>query len=442
MITRREMLKRTLQGSSLCALGATVPGFVASTARAAEAGKDKIIVLVELGGGNDGLNTVIPYADDLYHKARPTLGYQKKDVVPIDDAIGLHPALRPLETLLEDGQLAIVQGVGYPNPNRSHFESMDVWQTADPRRRVANGWLGRTLGSVKVAEGGIPAFYVGADRLPLALQGSATGVPSLHPEKSFKLQLSGQSRDSDADAFLLEPTSAEENPTHPIDPDADRRMLIRELAGAGKKDAGALQFVRRTSLQTYTTIERLAEIMRNFNRPQGSFSTSGGRFRWVREGLAYELQLVSAMIRTGFGSRIYYVGMDGFDTHGSQAGAHKNLLETLAGAVSAFFEELQDSGDASRVVLMTFSEFGRRVQENGSKGTDHGAGSCLFVAGPSVKGGLVGKHPSLKPEDLDNGDLKFHTDFRRVYATLLDGWLDVDSRRVLDGEFKHIALLK
>ena len=446
MLTRRQMLKRTLGGSSLLALGSTVPGFVASTARAAEMGKDQVLVVVELAGGNDGLNTVIPYADALYHEARPTLGFKKKDVLRVDDSIGLHPALRPLESLLEDNQLAILQGVGYPNPNRSHFESMDIWQTADPRRRLTNGWLGRTLGSVTVTEGGIPAFYVGNDKLPLALEGSATGVPSLHPEKPFEVQLSGKPERSDEDVAFNEPPTVKSitpDGKSPPDADAARRKLIRELSALGSESPGtAGQFVRRTSLQTFTTIERLKKIMRDFHRPQGDYQVRGNRFQQVREGLEYELKLVSSMIQAGFGTRIYYVGIDGFDTHSDQASEHQRLLGTLANAVRSFYQELSASGDASRVLLMTFSEFGRRVKENGSKGTDHGSGSCMFVAGPAARGGLIGKHPSLEASALAAGDVRYHTDFRQVYATLLDQWLGVDSRRVLNGEFDHVPLLK
>jgi uncharacterized protein (DUF1501 family) len=443
MLNRRQMLSRTVQGASLVALGPTVPGFLASSARAAAPGKDKVLVVLELAGGNDGLNTVIPYADDLYHKARPTLRIEKKDVVRVDDAIGLHPALRPLDKLLENGQLAIVQGVGYPNPDRSHFESMDIWQSADPRRRTINGWLGRALGGLKVSEGAVPAFYVGTERLPLAMQGPSAGVASLHPAKPLDVQLSGAPREEDGRNSGAPPTSVTRGESSKADPDAARRKLIRELTSGADADAtDALQFVRRTSLQTLTTIDRLREIMGNFARPDGEYQLRGGEFTIVRQGLQYELQLVAAMIRAGIGARIYYVSLAGFDTHGSQATEHRQLLDTLAKAVRFFFQTLEESGDASRVLLTTFSEFGRRVEENGSEGTDHGSGSCMLVAGPGVKSGLVGKHPSLRPADLADGDLKFHTDFRQVYATLLDSWLEVDSRRVLDGKFEHVAMLK
>jgi uncharacterized protein (DUF1501 family) len=442
MLTRRQMLRRTFGGASLVALGSTVPGFIAASAKAAEAGKDKVLVVLELGGGNDGLNTVIPYADDLYHKARPTLRFQKKDIVRVDDAIGLHPALQPLGRLLEKGELAIVQGVGYPNPNRSHFESMDIWHTADPRRKLTNGWLGRTLGGLKLSEGGVPAFYVGTERLPLAMQGPSAGVATLHPAKSFELQLSGAVQEEDGRFPGSRPEATKTKSGEQVDPDAARRKLIRELTPAGTGANDALQFVRRTSLQTLTTIDRMREIMNSFNRPDGQFERRGNSYAYVREGLPYELRLVAAMIRAGIGSRIYYVSLDGFDTHSSQAAEHRELLNAVANSISSFFQELGESGDASRVLLTTFSEFGRRVQENGSQGTDHGSGSCMFVAGPGVKAGLVGKHPSLRTDDLDDGDLKHHTDFRQVYATLLDRWLEVDSRHVLDGKFEHVALLK
>src|SRR4051812_4169698 len=175
MMTRRRFLERSLRGSSLIAAGPLVPGFLAATARAAEPGKETILVVLEMTGGNDGLNTVVPYADDLYHKARPTLRMTKEQVVRVDDRIGLNPGLRGLEKLLNGDQLAILQGIGYPNPDRSHFESMDVWQTADPARKTGSGWLGRGLGALPVRGGQVPGIHVGTEVLPLALRGAGTG---------------------------------------------------------------------------------------------------------------------------------------------------------------------------------------------------------------------------------------------------------------------------
>lgn len=455
MFSRREFLKRSLAGSSLWALGNTVPGFMANTAFAAEHGRENILVVVELEGGNDGLNTVIPFADDLYHKARPTLRFNKDEVLRLDDEIGLNPSLSGLNDLYQDQQLAIVQGVGYPNPNRSHFDSMDIWQSADPRGKVRSGWLARGLSELQVRGGRIPAFHMGDDQLPLALQGSAIGVPSLNTEKPFGLDLLDEfyGHQPDGSRETRRPIKRKSKNKQPQDSDKSeaaqaisdagtRKGLIEDLTRlAPESGGGLLQFVRKTSLQTYTTIDRLAEIMsEDVQVPDAEFDFSDGNYRQLRSGLKYELLLIARMIQAGLGTRIFYVSMDGFDTHSEQRQGHNQLLDKLGSAVQTFFQELKSTGDAERVVLMTFSEFGRRVSENGSKGTDHGAGSCLFVAGPAVKGGLVGRHPSLAPADLDSGDLRHHTDFRRVYATILDRWLGCASRHVLGGEFPYVEL--
>lgn len=450
MLSRRQFLKRSLKGSSLVALTAAVPDFIVNSARAAEPGKDNILVVVELTGGNDGLNTVIPYGDDLYHKYRPTLRFTKNEIVHIDDYHGLNPGMRSLQPMLGKGELAIVQGVGYPNPDRSHFESMDIWQMADPARKVGTGWLGRTIGHVKIQEGGIPGMYVGSEKLPLALEGSALGVPTLDPKKPYELQLEGGGAlkaegTNDFPAVVAAPAAEEakkkDDKPPALNPHREARMkLIRELTEGNAAGSDLLQFVRRSSVQTYSALEGLRKLMdedRRGRQPQfDPFNRNAGT------QLVFELDLIARVIRAGFGTRIFYVSMGSFDTHANQRQEHQNLLAQLANGIFSFYQKLEQSGDAKRVLLMTFSEFGRRVQENGSKGTDHGAGSCLFVAGPAAKGGLVGKHPSLAKDDLDAGDLKHHTDFRQVYATLLDKWLNCDSRQVLGGQFGHLALLK
>jgi uncharacterized protein (DUF1501 family) len=410
MLNRRAFLTRTLQGSSLLALHSVIPQFLANTARAAEAGKDTVLVLIEMTGGNDGLNTVIPYADDLYQKARPTLHFKKDQVVRVDDHIGLHPALRGLDQLQQKGQLAIVQGIGYPNPDRSHFESMDIWQSADVKRATLTGWIGRSVTDLQDNKGNVPAMQVGASRLPLALQGAPGGVVSINNGQPYKLELGADEKRQKARRGLLED-------------------LAKETPGAPGADL--LQFVQRRELQTYSTLDRLQEVLD---------STAGAGRDWGNGGLGQKLQLVAKLIEKGFGTRVFYVSIDGFDTHSGQAEPHRKLLQELGDSIAFMFAELQKTGHDKRVLAMTFSEFGRRVLENGSRGTDHGSGSCLFVAGPAVKGGLVGKHPSLS--DLDTGDLRFHTDFRRLYATLLDKWLGVDSKVVLNGTFPHLEVLK
>jgi uncharacterized protein (DUF1501 family) len=426
MLNRRELLEQTLK-APLVALGTAVPGFLARTARAAAArpGADNVLVVLELNGGNDGLNTVVPHADDLYHRARPTLRLRREQLIRVNDHVGLNPGLRGLDRLLQAGQLTIVQGVGYPNPNRSHFESMDVWQSAVVRGREADGWLGRSLGSVRAGAGQIPGMYVGAEALPLALRGPGPAVPAVHPGRPYGLDLASPP---------TEPSRVRRQPGAPAsDPDTTaRRRLIEELAALPAGEGHRLgQFVQRSSVQTYAPLARLRQVVE-----------SAGRGADGRGGLARDLGLVAGLIAAGLGTRVFSVSLGGFDTHANQLTDHQRLLQQVGDAVASFFAELQRTGHARRVVLLTFSEFGRRVQENGSRGTDHGAASCLFVAGPAVKGGVLGEHPSLRAGDLDEGDLRQHTDFRRVYATLLDGWLGCPSREVLGQRFQHLPLLR
>jgi uncharacterized protein (DUF1501 family) len=423
MLNRRDFLTRSLKASTLLACAPAVPQFLAATARAAEQDKDgTVLVVLEMGGGNDGLNTVIPYADDLYHKARPTLRFTKKNVLKVNDHVGLHNGLNGLQPLLNEGHLAVVQGVGYPNPDRSHFESMDIWQSADLTRANQTGWLGRAVPSLHDKKGSIPAIQLGPERLPLALQGAPGGVVSLNQQVPYQLELgSDEKRHS------------------------PRRKLIEDLTkskGEGPVD-DLLAFVRRRQVQTYTTLDKLKEVLeagkKDANQPQPAPGQING-FRGGQTGLANNLNLVARLIKQGFGTRVFYVAIDGFDTHANQAERHTGLLQEVGGAIGAFFQTLKEGEHDKKVVLLTFSEFGRRVKENGSRGTDHGAGSCLLVAGPAVQGGPVGDHPKL--DDLDSGDLRHAIDFRRVYATLLDQWLGVDSRAVLNGQFPHLPLLK
>jgi uncharacterized protein (DUF1501 family) len=414
MFSRRQFLTHTLKGSSLVALSAIVPQFVSQTARAVGPGKDNILVVLELSGGNDGINTVIPYADDLYHKARPTLRQTKNEVIRLDDHVGLHSGMQGFQPLWEQGQLAVVQGVGYPNPNRSHFESMDIWQSADPKGRITTGWLGRAAAETDNPSGGVPILHIGVNSQPRAVSGApGGGAVTINSDNRFRLELGGGKAGQQQ----------------------ARRRLLEELAAPASRGASAsgagdpVSFIQRRQLQTLTAVEQLRELLEGANAVprQGS-------------GLNQKLQLIAGLIAKGFGTRLFYVNLEGFDTHYAQSLTHQTLLAELADSVGGFLKALKTTGHDSRVRLMTFSEFGRRVDENGSRGTDHGAASCLFVAGPSVKGGVVGKHPSLA--DLDVGDLKYHTDFRRVYATLLDGWLGCDSKAVLGEKWDHVDALE
>jgi uncharacterized protein (DUF1501 family) len=422
MSNRRDFLKTTVGASSLLAVGGVVPEFLANTALAAdksEKKKDTVLVVIELTGGNDGLNTVAPYGDDLYQKARPTLAFKKNEVQKLDDYHGLHPRMGDMKRLYDEKRLAVIQGVGYPNPDRSHFESMDIWQLADPKRAHASGWLARSIPGMHVTDAGVPGMYLGDERLPVAMQGADGGVISLADRASFRLQLTGNAN--------------------------TRKSLIEDLnsdKGAGNADLAT--FVRKRQLQTYTSLQKIEEALREAGRSGRGTTSEFVNGRFVQRDpddlrtLGGKLGLIGRMISKGLGTRLYYVQLGGFDTHSGQADMHAKLLGDLSNAVGNFFSSLQGE-HSERVVLMTYSEFGRRVKENGSRGTDHGSGSCMFVAGTQVAGGLVGKHPSLS--DLTDGDIKFHTDFRRVYATLLDDWLGVDSKGVLGDRFEKLALI-
>lgn len=404
--TRRRFLQSTLGTSSLLSLAPAVPGFLlTSSAQAAEQKGENILVVLQLSGGNDGLNTVVPFGDDAYYSNRHTLAVGRGAVLKIDDYVGLHPACEGMFELLQEGQLGIVQGVGYPNPNRSHFESMDIWHTAlrNPGRKL-DGWLGRYLDhAARKAGGDVPALHLGGEKQPLALRAQHVAVPSVSSLESFRLQ------------------------------DGGNRELRESILQAGKVERGTsnelLSFMQQSTLSALASSEQVQEALHGY---RSTVSYPGSR-------LGQRLKTVAQLIDAGLSTKIYYLELGGFDTHSDQADAHAALLRQVSSSVAAFVKDLAGHGHAERVLVATFSEFGRRVKENGSRGTDHGAAAPLFLAGGKVKSGLIGKHPSLT--SLDDGDLKFHTDFRRVYATLLQDWLGCDSARVLGKPHEPLSLL-
>jgi uncharacterized protein (DUF1501 family) len=408
MLSRRSFLKT----SSLLATSPLIPGFVERTARAAPAGKDTILVVLELTGGNDGLNTVIPFKDPAYARLRPTLAVPVNQVVKVDKEIGLHPALQQMGQLLQQQKLAIVQGVGYPNPDRSHFESMDRWQCGEITAKVSGtGWLAKSVPDLARGKGGgVPVMHVGGEKLPVACRGTTQGVFTLNQDQPFELKVG-------------KPGSADEKA---------RKRLLADAAG-GPADEGLLPFVQRRHLQTYASVEKLAEVMKGH-------ALDMSRYGAAVSNLFAKFELIGKLIEQGFGTRVFYAAIDGFDTHSGQAPTHQGLLQQIDQAVGALFQRLQRSGDDQRTLVMTFSEFGRRAKENGSKGTDHGSGAPMFLVGGKVKAGPIGEHPSLT--DLTEGDLRYHTDFRRVYATLLDDWLNVDSKTVLGEKFESLKFVK
>lgn len=407
---RRDFLKQ-LGTAGIVSLGIAPPAFLSRAARALEnsparPSNDCVLVLVQLAGGNDGLNTVVPYGDPEYYKARPGIGIPKPAVLKIDENLGLHPQMTGFKELYDEGRLAIVQGVGYPNPDRSHFRSMDIWHSARPDADyTTDGWLGRGLELAPLSQAdGLRALALGTNRLPLALLSSKVNVPSVTDLAGYHLDLgSGPEQNQKLKRRVMGETAANTGPAGPAD--------------------STLEFLRKTALTAFSSADRLKEVTASY-RPAATYPANG---------LGERLKTVAQIIAGDLGTRVIFVSLDGFDTHAQQAGAHHSLLTELSSAVRAFFQDLKGHKLDDRVVLATFSEFGRRVKENGSLGTDHGAASQIFVAGAGVKGGLHGAHPSLT--DLVEGDLRFHTDFRSVYATLLTRILDWPTEGILGGRF-------
>jgi uncharacterized protein (DUF1501 family) len=411
MSHRRDFLKT----STLLGFGATVPTFLGKTAVAAPAAgtkgaKDTLLVVVQLTGGNDGLNTVIPFKNDLYYKYRPTIAVPKDQVFGIGGDLGLHPSLSGVGRLMNDkNAVCVVQGVGYPNPSQSHFRSMDIWQAASTAETLTEGWVGKAM-----KQKPYPAFHLAAGNeiAPLALAGAPARVPSITSLEDFQLKLGGA-------------TAAEKE---------QQKKVINDVAQGepAKSKSNLLDFVRRTAMNTYASTDKLAAIGKTYEPkvpyPATPFST--------------RLKLAAQLIDAGLGARVFYVSHDGFDTHAGQggaAGAHANLLKDVGDGIAAFYRDLAERGHGDRVCLMTFSEFGRRAKENGSKGTDHGSGAPMFLVGGRVKSGLFGDHPSL--EKLEDGNLKHSIDFRRVYAAVLTDWLGVDPKSVV-GDFKPAEVFK
>jgi uncharacterized protein (DUF1501 family) len=414
MFTNRRVFLKQLGTAGIVSLGICPPAFLSRVAWAADAARGastsgRVLVLVQLAGGNDGLNTVVPHGDPEYYKARPGIAIPKATVLKIDDELGLHPQMSGFKELYDEGRLAIVQGVGYANPDRSHFRSMDIWHTARPDvENLQDGWLGRGLDqTLSGNQGELRALALGTNRLPLALLGSKVNVPSVSNLSAYHLELGA---------------GPEVNQKL-------KRRLMHEIADrpATSTAAGApvdnLDFLRKTALTALSSADKLREVTSSY-KPAAAYPANG---------LGEKLKIVAQIIAGEIGTRVIFVSLDGFDTHAQQANAHQGLLAELSSAIRAFFQDLKGHGLEERAVVATFSEFGRRVKENGSLGTDHGAASQVFVAGPAVKGGLYGPHPSLT--DLVEGDLKFHTDFRSVYATLMTKVLDWPAESVLGGAF-------
>jgi uncharacterized protein (DUF1501 family) len=398
--TRREFLK---YGLGLVGIGTTLPNFLIRTALAGPQAEpnQRVMVVLQLHGGNDAMSTLVPYGHKEYHEYRKTTKIREEEVIKLNDELGLHPNLKGWKEFLEEGAFAAIPGVGYPNPNYSHFTATDTWMMADPRgRQLPYGWVGRAC---DVGFKGNPdpklAIAVGIDGASPALLGKEhPGILVSRPE-SFGYGGTGNSEQQAA--------------------------LYKKLNEAGTGEmTGELQWVTSTAIAANAAAEAIRRLGVAY-RPKVQYpDTAFGR----------NLRVVAGLIVGGLSTRIYWTGREGrfeFDTHGNQRPRHDSLMAELNEAVTAFFKDLKQQGQAQRVLLFTISEFGRTSKENGSQGTDHAAAAAQFLFGPGVKAGIHGKHPSLSDLIPTGSSLKHTTDFRSIYATVLEKWLRIPSEPVL-----------
>ncbi|MEC7487558.1 MAG: DUF1501 domain-containing protein [Verrucomicrobiota bacterium] len=403
-LTRREFIRGT-SGFGFLAFSGFAPSFLAQSALAQTPAPERdrsILVIIQLAGGNDGLNTVVPHTDDRYYNLRPKIGL-RKGLHDINDDLALHPACKELHHLYNEGNLSIIQNVGYPNPNRSHFRSTEIWETgSDSDTFQREGWLGRFLDNAcsgSPTEDSDPAAVHVSDMIPQ----SYLSIKS-HP--LFGMKAYGKFDRSDDPADL-----------------AYEKLL------QAKHIDGNATYLQQTMMNTLVTERRVERIIAKY-KALGNYPNTK---------LAQSLKRVAALVHANMETRVYYVSQTGYDTHANQLNNHQRLLSELSAAMSAFQDDLNAHGKDDQVLTMTFSEFGRRPAENGSGGTDHGTAAPLFVMGSKVKGGLLGSAPDLGISEKE--DLEYATDFRGIYSSVIDKWLEADSSHILGEKFDHVPFI-
>jgi len=451
LYSRRSFLNHGMQ---LLSAAATLPMFLDRSARALAADfaanpqgsgrPDNILVIVQMAGGNDGLNTVVPVRNDDYYKARPTLSIPQKQTLRATDDFGFHPSATGFKKMWDDGQLAVLHSVGYPNHNRSHFRSTDIWQTAEPVKVAKSGWLGRYFDACcsgedpgsqpKAAEPSAaialtaepPTTLIGEKFIPLAFRSPAELT---YAESTGNDRLKSAFERLNSDIGLHDPINDADHMapggTIHIPRGAERPMAAADSA------VHADDFLQRSALNARVYADRI----------KGSIAAVHNKVAYPASPFADELKIVAQMIAAGLPARVYYVQIGGFDTHSNQAQRHVKLLGDLSGGLAAFVDDLKSLGHLDRTTVVTFSEFGRRVKENGS-GTDHGEAAPLFVMGSAIKPGFHGADPELRPDKLSRGDVPFAQDFRSVYATMLAQWLRADDAKVLGQSFPRLDLFQ
>ncbi|GAC1445160.1 MAG: DUF1501 domain-containing protein [Chloroflexota bacterium] len=374
---------------------------------AEKAPADNVLVVIQQAGGNDGLNTVVPYTNTQYYKRRPTLAIHPDRVLALDSTVGLHPYLAGIKSIWDEGNLAVVQGVGYPNPDLSHFKSTIVWQTGDPLATQDTGWLGRYLDTALDGDHNpLKAVSIG-DSLPLAFRSRANATPAVTSLPDFQLPTNadGRTRLAALRAFAeMNRSALDRNPT--------------------------LAAIRSSQSTTVQAVGKLQAVPTGYR----------ARVRYPKTDLARQLQLVAQLIHANLGTRVFWVTQDGYDDHAREMGDHAHLLRELDGAITAFYRDMQARNWHRQVMMMTWSEFGRRVEENGDRGTDHGTAAPMFLLGGRIRGNVYGDDPILTNLDGD-GNLKYHIDFRSVYGTVMDRWMGANATAVVGGNYERIPFV-
>ncbi|MCH8832621.1 MAG: DUF1501 domain-containing protein [Chloroflexi bacterium] len=371
--------------------------------------KDPVLVVIQLSGANDYMNTVIPYADPLYYDFRPVVAIPQNEVVPIDGQLAFHPSLSPLkEKFWDTGKMALINGVGYPNPNRSHFRSMDIWHTCEPEIMGTEGWLGRAIRDLDPAAENVLTGVNLGQSLPRALAVPGVPVASVANLEQYGV-LTGIEGDKERNQAL----------------DVFARMYTPAV-GSG--------IVMDYLAQTGQDILKGADILKV--APAKYSST----VEYADNSIAQALKGIAQVHLADLGTRVFYCSHALYDTHATQVADHKKLWDALAPAVCDFYDDLREHDASDNVVMLLFTEFGRRVRDNGS-GTDHGSGGGSFVIGDPIKGGMYSEYPSLKAENQLDGDLRFSYDFRGIYSTILERWLGLDAKPVVGGSFEQLDFI-
>jgi uncharacterized protein (DUF1501 family) len=369
--------------------------------------KDPVLVVLQLSGGNDALNTLVPYGDPLYYDNRPSVRVPEDQVLTIDDYVGFNPNMGPLKNLYDQGKVAIIQGVGYPNPNRSHFRSMDIWHTCEPDKQGTEGWLGRAIRDLDPNKENVLTGVNFGRGLPRALASPGVPVASVGNLSTYGVLTGIDGEDQRADA--LDVFSRIYSPT------LGRNAVVDYLSQTGMDALKGADILNTAPEKYSSSVEYGSDVVAQY------------------------MKNIAQVHLAGFGTRVLYTTApyNSFDTHAGELAAHAKLWRDTSNAIADFYEDLKQHNASDNVLLLVFTEFGRRVHDNGS-GTDHGSGGVAFIVGDAVKGGLYAEYPSLAEDKLLEGDLHFNNDFRSIYSTIVENWLGLDSKSIVGGSFeKH-----